>query len=278
MKTAQAVPNNPEISETGRNAIFDAGNPPEESVLANERLRMAMDAAKIGTFDWNMSTGEVYWSPNLESSMGLPPGGFAGNIEAFDRYLHPDDHEKVGIAIQNSLETGSAYESEFRMIRADGEIRWVQTRGKVIFDDAGKPARMIGIDIDISQRKKVEEELLRSQAEAKAKADDLAAILDAVPAMTFIAHDPACQTMTSSRLAHELLRLPEGANPSKTAPPEERPGHFQVLKDGQLLSPEQLPVQTAAATGKSVRDADLRIAFDDGTYRDILRPRRSAAQ
>jgi len=230
---------------------------------------MAMEAAKIGTFDWNMNTGQVYWSPNLESFMGLPPHGFAGSFEAFERFVHPEDSETVQRAVQHSVETGADYQVEFRMIRPDGSIRWVQARGRILLDDTGNPVRIVGIDIDITERKKVEAELLRSRSEAKAQAEDLAAILDAVPAMTFIARDSECKTMTSSRAAYQLLRLPPGANSSKSAPPSERPSNFQVIKEGRAISPEELPVQTAAITGKAVRDAELRIAFDDGTWLDI---------
>lgn len=244
-------------------------NGPQSQLVNEAHLRMAMEAAKIGTFEWDMRTGQVYWSPNLESLMGLQAGGFEGNIEAFDRFVYPEDKEKVELAIRRSSETGDDYEVEFRMIRPDGSLRWTQAKGRIFFDGAGRPARMIGIDIDITERKKVEEELLRSQGEAKARADDLAAILDAVPAMTFIAHDPSCQTMTSSRAAYELLRTPYGANTSKSAPEGEQPTHFRVVREGQELSAAQLPVQTAARTGQAVRDAELRVEFNDGTWRDI---------
>lgn len=241
----------------------------EARALSEERFRMAMEAAKIGTFDWNMNTGQVYWSPNLESFMGLPTGGFAGDFKAFERFVYPEDSEKVQQAVQHSIETGADYQVEFRMIRPDQTIRWVQARGRIYRDDTGKPVRMVGIDIDITDRKSVEVELIRSRAEAKAQADDLAAILDAVPAMTFIARDPECKTVTSSRTAHELLRLPPGANSSKSAPPEERPSHFQMMKNGRVLSPEELPLQKAAKTARAVRDVELRIAFVGGTWLDV---------
>ncbi len=231
---------------------------------------MAMDAAKIGTFDWNIGSGEIYWSPNLESMMGLPAGGFEGNFQAFEKYVYPEDLPRVQRAVMDATQCGGDYRTEFRMVRPDGTLRWVQARGRFFFDHAGVPLRMVGIDIDISDRKRVEDELVRSQAEAKARADDLAAILDAVPAMTFIAHDPECRTMTSSRAAYEMLRMTPGANSSKSAPPDERPNHFQTTKDGRLLSPEELPVQRAAATGEGVRNAEMSLDFDDGTSINIF--------
>jgi two-component system sensor histidine kinase/response regulator len=113
-------------------------------------------------------------------------------------------------------------------------------------------------------------ELERSETEAHARAAELAAILDAVPAVTFIAHDPQCQRMTSNRAAYELLRLPLGANTSKAAPEGGAPSSFRILRDGRELSPEEMPVELAAATGREVRDCEYTIAFDDGSSRSIF--------
>jgi PAS domain-containing protein len=99
---------------------------------------MAMDAAKFATFDWNMITGEVHWSANLESLVGMPAGSFARTFAAFARLVHPDDLERVQRAVADSTETGVAYEVEFRMIRGDGSVRWMQARGKAIFERIAK--------------------------------------------------------------------------------------------------------------------------------------------
>jgi PAS domain S-box-containing protein len=111
--------------------------------------------------------------------------------------------------------------------------------------------------------------LERTEAEARARATELAAILDAVPAVTFLAHDPECQRMTSNRVGYELLRLPPGVNASKSAPEGERPSKYRLLRDGSELSPEEMPMQLAAA-GREIRDCGYTIAFDDGSSREIF--------
>ena len=113
-------------------------------------------------------------------------------------------------------------------------------------------------------------ELKRSEAEARVLGKELAAIMDAVPAITLIAHDPLCQRMTSNRAGYDFYRLPPGANVSKSAPEDERLSNYRVLRDGRELSPDELPVQVAAATGLEVRDCECTIAFDDGTSRSIF--------
>lgn len=123
---------------------------------------------------------------------------------------------------------------------------------------------------DITERKRAEEALQRSEAEANARAEELEVILDAVPGMALIARDPACQRITGSRATYQLLRLPHGANISKSATNGERPSHFRVMRDGRELSPSELPVQQAAATGQEVRDSEATVVFDDGTSRDVF--------
>ena len=121
-----------------------------------------------------------------------------------------------------------------------------------------------------TSRKRAEEALVRSEAEARYRADDLAAMMDAMPAITFVSHDPQCRSMTSSRVAYELLDLPHSSNTSLSAPPEERPVTFRPLKDGRELSPEELPVQRAAATGQEIRNYELTLELNDGTRRTIF--------
>ncbi len=137
-------------------------------------------------------------------------------------------------------------------------------------DSEGRVVSASTIARDITERKLAEEALQRSEAAAKARAEELAAIFDAVPGMALISQDPACRTMTGSRVAYGLLRLPYGVNISKSAPEDERPWNFRVLRDGQELLPDELPVQTAAATGQEVRDSEVTLLFEDGTSRDMF--------
>jgi len=123
---------------------------------------------------------------------------------------------------------------------------------------------------DITQRKRAEEALQRSEAEAKARAEELAVILDTVPGMALISRDSDSHRITGNRVTYEMLRLPYGANISRLVPEGERPFNFRIVKDGRELSVDELPVEKAMATGQEVRGFEITLLFDDGTSRDIF--------
>lgn len=141
---------------------------------SDKRLRMAQEAGRMGVWEWDLRSGTIVWSEALELLWGLLPGTFGGDLESFRRQVHAEDIERVEAALQHALEVGG-YELEHRIIRADtNEVRWIVARGDTIRDEAGEPVRMVGINIDITERKLVEEErlsLLHAEQTARAAAE-----------------------------------------------------------------------------------------------------------
>ncbi|MCC5628310.1 PAS domain-containing protein [Nostoc sphaeroides CHAB 2801] len=124
-----------------------------------EQLRMALSAAHMGMWDWNIVTGEIKWSPEHEQLFGLTVGSFDGKYETFDTHLHPDERPSLNQAIQQALQTHSTYQHEYRIIWADGSIHWIEGRGNAFYNQAGEPVRMTGTVIDIDDRKQAQETL-----------------------------------------------------------------------------------------------------------------------
>jgi two-component system CheB/CheR fusion protein len=152
----------------------------ESAQMSERRLLLALSAAHMGVWDWDIRTGEVKWSGELEPLHGLPRGGFQGTYEAFRSMIHPEDRERVEAAITKSVETREPYESEFRILGADGIERWTDARGQIVEDSAGRPARMVGVGINVSRQKRLEEELRRraeSMSEADRRKDEFLAML-----------------------------------------------------------------------------------------------------
>ncbi len=118
---------------------------------SEERLRLALEAGGFGTWEWNVATGEIRWSGGRH---GIEPEAFSGNIDEFRAALHRDDEERVirgvGAALSN---TDSEYGLQYRIHRQDGEIRWLETRGRIERDTEGTAVRMLGVCSDITDRK-----------------------------------------------------------------------------------------------------------------------------
>jgi PAS domain S-box-containing protein len=123
---------------------------------SEERLRLAQQVAQIGTFDWNLQTGINRWTPELEAMYGLPPGGFPGTLQAWRELIHPEDRARTSQQMYETLQKG-AFEGEWRVVLPNGNVRWLAGRASLFRDDAGKPRRLIGVNIDITERKYAEE-------------------------------------------------------------------------------------------------------------------------
>lgn len=226
----------------------------------DERLSLMVESARLGVWDWNIQTGELLWSKGCLEMFGLP----ADTKMSYERFLevvHPEDRERVDRAVQIAAKTGEEYSTEMRSVWPDGSVHWIASRGRVYFDRAGAPIRMSGAGMDVTQFKEIEENLQRARAESKAQADNLAAVLDAVPAITFLFHDREGQKVTSNRAAHDLLRAPYGSNPSLLG---EKLG-FVLLENGEPVPKQEQPVRSAAASGIAVRGKELEVRFEDGS-------------
>jgi PAS domain S-box-containing protein len=138
-----------------------------------ERLRLALEAGQVGTWDWDIAKNHVTWSETIYRFHGLKPGEFSGRVEDFAALVHPDDRERVNAAIQTAVAGGQAYSAEMRVVWPDGTVRWIATNGNVIFNSEGRPARMLGATVDITNRKLAEEALI----EADRRKDEFLAML-----------------------------------------------------------------------------------------------------
>jgi len=136
----------------------------EEMLRASEeRLRLALGAAHIGTFEWNIRTGVNTWTPALEALYGLPPGGFGGTQTAFENLVHPDDRARVIELVEGALKTGHSTRGEWRVVWPDGSIHWLAGRWQVFRNESGEPSRMIGVNGDVTERKLAEEALRETE-------------------------------------------------------------------------------------------------------------------
>jgi PAS domain S-box-containing protein len=140
----------------------------EAALQESETLqRMALTAARMGVWDWDISTGEEHWSAEMKAMWGIEVDHNGINHKDLFRRIHPNDRQQVIEALTQTLHEGAEYQPEFRIIRPDGTVRWLNSKGNLIHDEAGKPLRLTGIAIDITERKQVESALLKSKQAAE---------------------------------------------------------------------------------------------------------------
>ncbi len=121
------------------------------------RLRLALDSAEMGGWEWNVGTGDIIWTAKTRALFGVD----AGRPITFDLFmscLHPDDVAQNQRKTAEALATGD-YENEYRVVLPGGAVRWIASRGRALWDDGQRPARMLGVVADITQRKQQEQDL-----------------------------------------------------------------------------------------------------------------------
>lgn len=125
--------------------------------LSEERLRLATEAGKIGIFDYNIHTGESYFSPIYQEITKFKPE--TTMLEEWLQHVHPDDRALVERTVGNALQNGIPYHYEYRIYWPDGSLHWLEVNGLIAKDAQGRPARLTGTMRDVTDRKQVEERL-----------------------------------------------------------------------------------------------------------------------
>ena len=145
-----------------------------ESAIRESRdvLSLAMRAGAMGAWSRNLTTNEVWWSRELEEIVGLEPGAFDRSMAGYFEVIEPEDRATVRSAVDTAVETGSDYIVEFRFRHANGEVRWMEGRGRAVYAADGTPLTLHGIGIDVTARKRAEA-ALREAKEAAESANRL---------------------------------------------------------------------------------------------------------
>ncbi|MBE8985677.1 PAS domain-containing protein [Nostoc sp. LEGE 12450] len=165
-----------ELYEQAQHELKERQQVEAELRQSEEHLRLALSASRMGTWNWNIQTGKITWSDNLEALFGLQPGEFDGSFEMFAARVHPEDRDRVLIAVELAVDTGEEYDIEFRVVYPNGTIRWALSQGKVLYDQDGQPIQMAGIDLDITERKRSAETLRESEERFRQLAENIDAV------------------------------------------------------------------------------------------------------
>jgi len=134
-----------------------------ELAISNDRVRLAVEAGKCVGWEWDTKTGINRWFGDLQTIFGIESDTHSGQAEDFRRMVYPEDRELVQQAIADAMQNRKPYTAEFRVVRTDGNVRWVTARGQFHYTNNGDPARMLGMAVDITERRKAEDAVRESE-------------------------------------------------------------------------------------------------------------------
>jgi PAS domain S-box-containing protein len=254
-----------------------------ERNTANDRLQLAMESGKLVCWERDLATDRHTVIGDLPSIFGIESTKHVAHVEEFRRAVHPDDSAAVRKAVEHAIDTRSPCDVEFRIVRPDGTIRWVAAKGQLSYSASGDPERMLGVTVDITERKNNEESLRWKEFELK-EAQRLAGVGS-------WHWEPETDTVVWSE---ELSRI-AGRDPSLPGPTYKEHEHLYTREGWERLkgmveealrsgTPYELDLQMirtdrtlrwVRARGEARRDANGRIIGLRGTVQDIAERKRA---
>ena len=225
---------------------------------AHERLALAQESAGAGIWDWDMLTDELVWSDQLYQLFGLDPVQAPASFETWRRIVHPEDLAAAQQRIRDAVQNKSPLANEYRIVLPTGDRRWIAALGKSTTDDTGRPVRMSGICLDITDRKQAEQQVIATTRR-------LQALMEALPVGVSFSEDRSCQRVSGNAALFAQFEMAPEDNVSASATERQAAGRrVRYLHEGRELSDAELPLQRAVAEGRSVPPMEFEIHLPSG--------------
>ena len=176
--------------------------------LANDRLQLAVESGKSVAWEWDLKTGRLSWFGDLQNMFGIPSDTYVGRREDLYRYVHPEDHELWAKAVEDARQSRKPYAAEFRVVRADGVVRWIAGRGQFYYGSHGDAQRMLGIAVDITERRH-SEEALRLFRKLIDESNDAIEVVDPETLRFLDVNERLCRDLCYTRDELLSLRVPD---------------------------------------------------------------------
>lgn len=243
-----------------REAILRLGQGAEALSASEARLRLAQEVARVGSFEWNIQTGVNTWSPELEAMYGLPRGGFGRTQSAWERLVHPDDRAEAVRKVEESLATGLAVEADWRVVWPDGSVHWVAGRFQGFRDSTGAPLRLTGVNIEVTERRRVEQRVQQLNCALRERNAELDAERMRWRGVVEGIADEVWVCDANGNIS--LINLPDatamGQQPFENQTIEEVVANLEILyPDGRPRPPEETPLLRSLRTGEIVRGEEI---------------------
>lgn len=262
---------------------------------SKDRLRMAIESAELGTWDWNLTTNKLTWDPGCKALFGLLPDAKV-TIATFQEGIHPDDRERVKQAMQWSLKPDSDgdYNIEYRTVGIrDGVERWLLAKGQAYFDSDNKPRRFIGTVMDITERKQAELERQQSQKIIRQQLAEIEALYQTAPiGLTILDRD--LRFVRINQLLAEINGVSQKEHLDRTVreivpslADEVEPLLRHAFETGEPLLNLEIQGETAAQPGVKrtwiqnwfpIKDANGKVVLINAVVQEITDRKRAEVQ
>lgn len=234
-----------------REALLVRERQTSDALLASEeRLRLALEAGNMGTWEWDIEGNRIVWSPEEERLYGLAPGSFSGSMEEYRERIHPDDRDAaLGLASAALERHAATHHVLHRIVRSDGAVRWLDSHARFIYAEDGKPLRLVGVSTDVTERREMEAARDEAFAEAKAERQRLYEVFMQAPAAISVLEGPEHVFTVANPLYIELVGGRQVAGlPVQVALPEVEGQGFldllsQVYRTGEPFSAREMLVR-----------------------------------
>jgi PAS domain S-box-containing protein len=240
-------------------------------------LAKAQRIAHLGSWEWNLITGEVLWSAEFYHIFGLSPDLTKPSYDVFQAATHPDDRESVTKAVDRSLASGEPFDLDFRIIRPDGVELTIHETAEMAYDESGKALRMTGIVQDITERKQREEALAQAEAKYRSIFDHASeGIFQNTPEGVMVSANPALARMMGFSSPEEMIRERYDLEQQSYAEPSKREKFKQLLEEKDFVNNFEYEAKrkdgsmiSISENVRIVRDAAGNASYYEGSVQDI---------
>jgi PAS domain S-box-containing protein len=240
-----------------------------------ERMNEAQHIAKLGSWEWNMQTNNVWWSDETYRIFGVTPQDFVPSFEANGKFIHPNDFARYGKSFEHSIQTGEPLDVDLRLVTNDGLLKHCHGKGKIIYDDSGQPIHFIGTMMDITERKQAEKTLQENEERFRSLYENsTVGIYRTTPDGKIILANPTLVKLLGYSSFEELSERnleKDGFEPSY-----ERTHFMDVLKrEGEVKGLESAWTRMDGTTlfvsesARAINDKEGKIIYYDGIVEDI---------
>jgi PAS domain S-box-containing protein len=244
----------------------------EQALRESERLRrLALSAAHMGAFEWNIVNGDVSWSPEQYQLLQFDPATTTPTIDLFESRVHSEDLPRIRDLMRRlTARREKRYSCELRIVWPDCTVRWIRTLGEFVYDVNGRVIRMFGVNWDVTDQKEAEQQIVQLNRELQRKVADFEALMHAMPVAVAVGLDAESSDIRVNPTFAQMLGVTDSDQNLSQSAPNGAALPFRMVRDGREIPTDELPQQKAARLKQEVRNQEFELITSDDRHVDMF--------